>query len=396
MECVVEKEDLLRCLYLVQGVVEKRSSLPILAHVLVECGKDTLSLGATDLEIGIRQQCKAAVRKPGSTTSDARKLYEIIRELPPERIAVRSTGSGWVEVSSGRSRFRLASLDPKEFPAIVQPVVPSHGQEGKQMTPPACLPDGQVSFRGETLREMIEKTIFATSPDETRLNLSGVFIEALPACNAQTGQPQSKLRMVASDGHRLALIEREAAIANPATWPKAILPRKGLVEARKMLERTEGEVTLSIQGSIACLRRDDAELAMRLVEGEFPDYQQVIPRETVHTITFARDDLFGALRRLLVLTTERARGVKFHIEKERMEISVNTPDLGEGVEEIPVFTHAGPITIGFNGRYLTEVLNVMDEGQHVTLLLTDPVSPGLLRAEEDAGFSYVIMPMRIF
>lgn len=380
MECVIEKEDLLRCLYLVQGVAEKRSSLPILAHVLVECGTDTLSLGATDLEIGIRQQCPATVRKTGSITSDARKLYEIIRELPPERIAIRSTGSGWVEVSSGRSRFRLASLDPKEFPAIVQPLAPPSGQEGKKI--PAT-----VSFHGETLREMIEKTLFAASPDETRLNLSGVCVEA---------QPQGKLRMVASDGHRLSLIERDAAIADPAAWPKAILPRKGLVEARRLLDRTEGDVALSIHGSIACLRRDDAELAMRLVEGEFPDYQQVIPQEKVHTVTFARDDLFGALRRVLVLTTERSRGVKLHIEKERMEISVNTPDLGEGVEEIAVTHDADPITIGFNGRYLTEVLSVMDDGQTVTLFLKDEVSPGLLQAEEDTDFSYVIMPMRIF
>ncbi|MEW6297222.1 MAG: DNA polymerase III subunit beta [Thermodesulfobacteriota bacterium] len=380
MECVIEKEDLLRCLYLVQGVVEKRSSLPILAHVLIECGKETLSLGATDLEIGIRQQCKAAVKKPGSVTSDARKLYEIIRELPPERIAIRSTGNGWVEVSSGRSRFRMASLDPKEFPAIVQPAAPSAGQEGKKAA-------ATVSFRGETLREMIEKTLFAASPDETRLNLSGVYVEA---------QPKGKLRMVASDGHRLSLIEREAAIPDPSAWPKAILPRKGLVEARKILERTEGEIELSIQGSVASLRRDDTELAMRLVEGEFPDYHQVIPREKAHTVTFSREDLFGALRRLLVLTTERSRGVKLQIENERMEVSVNTPDLGEGVEEIAVTHDADPITIGFNGRYLTEVLSVIDEGQKITLFLKDEVSPGLLQAEEDPDFSYVIMPMRIF
>lgn len=380
MECVLEKEDLLRCLYLVQGVVEKRSSLPILAHVLVECHKDTVSLGATDLEIGIRQQCRATVKKNGAVTSDARKLYEIIRELPPERIAIRSAGNGWVEVSSGRSRFRMASLDPKEFPAIVQSAVSPAGQEGKKSS-------ATVVLQGETLREMIEKTLFATSPDETRLSLSGVYVEA---------QQKGKLRMVASDGHRLSLIEREAAIADPAAWPKAILPRKGLVEARKMLERTQGDITLSIQGSIASLKRDDAELAMRLVEGEFPDYQQVIPREKVHTVSFALEDLLGALRRLLVLTTERSRGVKLQIEKDRMEISVNTPDLGEGVEEIAVSHDADPITIGFNGRYLTEVLHVMEEGQHITLFLKDEVSPGLLQAEGDPSFSYVIMPMRIF
>src|SRR5215475_9083801 len=156
MESTLEKEDLLRCLYLVQGVVEKRSTLPILSHVLIESGEGMISLGATDLEIGIRQQCKATVKKSGSITTDARKLYEIVRELPPDQVSFRSTGSGWVEVSSGRSRFRMASLDPKEFPAIVPPQVQSDREERR--------PSVSISLPGQTLKEMIEKTLFAASP----------------------------------------------------------------------------------------------------------------------------------------------------------------------------------------------------------------------------------------
>src|SRR6266508_3730958 len=193
MECSIEKEDLLRCLYLVQGVVEKRSSLPILAHVLIEGSEGMASLSATDLEVGIRQQCKAKVKTSGAVTTDARKLYEIIRELPPERIALRSARDGWVEVSSGKSRFRMASLDPKEFPALAPPAT---AQKDKK-------PVAVVSLPGQTLREMIEKTLFAASPDETRLNLSGVHLEV---------QPTGKLRMVASDGHRLSISECDIAI----------------------------------------------------------------------------------------------------------------------------------------------------------------------------------------
>ncbi len=374
MECLVEKEDLLRCLYLVQGVVEKRSSLPILAHVLIESAEGVVSLGATDLEIGIRQQCKSTVKKNGAVTTDARKLYEIIRELPPERVSLRATGNGWLDVSSGKSRFRLASLDPKEFPAVVP-------------TEQAGTPSpATASLSAKTLREMVEKTLFATSPDETRLQLSGVYLEA---------QKAGKLRMVASDGHRLALIERETAIPEPAAWPHAILPRKGLIEARKLLEKSEGDVTLALKGTTAILKKDTTELSMRLVEGEFPDYHQVIPTEKKHAITFSREDFLSALRRLLVLTTERSRGIKLQTEKDRMEISVNTPDVGEGVEEITVNHEGESITIGFNGRYLTEALAVMEEGQKVILYLKDEVSPGLLQTEEDGDFSYVIMPMRI-
>ena len=389
MECLVEKDDLLRCLYLVQGVVEKRSSLPILAHVLIESAAEqterednALSLRATDLEIGIRQKCRAQIKKAGSITTDARKLYEIVRELPsmggsssdPTVIALRSAGSGWVEVSSGKSRFRMASLDPKEFPAIVQ-----EEADGATLSPAACP--------SEVLREMIEKTLFATSPDETRLNLSGVYVEALDS---------GKLRMVASDGHRLSLIERPATITEPATWPKVILPRKGLLEARKILERGEGEASFSLQATTAGLRKEATALSMRLVEGEFPDYQQILPTEHNFLIAFSREELLSALRRLLILTTERSRGIKLQIEAGKVEISVNTPDLGEGVEEIATDYSGDNIAVGFNGRYLVEALTVMEEGQRITLSLKDDMSPGLLKTVEDQDFSYVIMPMRIF
>jgi DNA polymerase-3 subunit beta len=313
------------------------------------------------------------VKKNGAVTTDARKLYEIIRELPPERISLRASGNGWLDVSSGKSRFRLASLDPKEFPAIV----PAEQSTG---TPPAT-----ASPSAKTLREMVEKTLFAASPDETRLQLSGVYLEA---------QKEGKLRMVASDGHRLSLIERETTISDPSAWPRAILPRKGLIEARKLLEKSEGEVILSLTGATAIVKKESTELSMRLVEGEFPDYKQVIPTDKKHTVTFSREDFLGALRRLLVLTTERSRGIKLQTEKDRMEISVNTPDIGEGVEEIGVSHEGGNITVGFNGRYLSEALTVMEE-QKIILYLKDEASPGLLQAEEDKDFSYVIMPMRI-
>jgi DNA polymerase-3 subunit beta len=376
MECMIEKEELLRCLYLVQGVVEKRSSLPILSHVLIEGAEETVSLGATDLEIGIRQQCKATVKKSGATTTDARKLYEIVRELPPERLILRSSGEGWVEVSSGRSRFRMASFDPKEFPAITPPVA---AEEKK--TPVS------VSLPGKTLGEMIEKTLFAASPDESRPNLSGVYLQA---------QSTGKLRLVASDGHRLAIIEREAGIKDADSWPSTILPKKGLVEARKLLEKDDTEVNFTLHGPTAVLKKGTTELSMRLVEGEFPDYHQVLPKEKKRFIAFPRDAFLSAIRRLLVLTTERARGVKLQIEKNKMTISVNTPDLGEGVEEMEIANSGENLIIGFNGRYLTEVLHVLDEGSKIRLYLRDEISPGLLQTEEDADFSYIIMPMRIF
>ena len=382
MEFSVGKEDLLQCLYLVQGVVERRSSLPLLSHVLIESNstgenEGVISLGATDLEIGIRQQCQADVKTSGSMTADARKLYEIIRELPSGPIRLRSGGNGWVDVTSGKSRFRIASLDPKEFPTIT-------GQKEKKEE--SSSSDQFISLPGPTLREMIEKTLFATSPDETRLNLSGVYLET---------QKEGKVRMVASDGHRLSLIERDVDTPSLPDWPSVILPKKGLVETRKLLEKSEGTIDVSVNDSVVNLKKETTELFMRLIEGDFPDYQQVVPKEHTHRIEFPRDELLSALRRILILTTERSRGIKLQFEKDKIEVSVNTPDLGEGTEEIAASYAGDGLSIGFNGRYLTEALNVMDEGDSVVLFLKDEMSPGLLQQKESHEFSYVIMPMKI-
>ena len=382
MEFSVGKEDLLQCLYLVQGVVERRSSLPLLSHVLIESNstgenEGIISLGATDLEIGIRQQCQAEVKASGSMTADARKLYEIIRELPSGSIRLRSGGNGWVDVTSGKSRFRIASLDPKEFPTIT-------GQKEKKEE--SSSSDQFISLPGPTLREMIEKTLFATSPDETRLNLSGVYLET---------QKEGKVRMVASDGHRLSLIERDVDTPSLPDWPSVILPKKGLVETRKLLEKSEGTIDVSVNDSVVNLKKETTELFMRLIEGDFPDYQQVVPKEYTHRIEFPRDEFLSALRRILILTTERSRGIKLQFEKDKIEVSVNTPDVGEGTEEIAASYAGDGLSIGFNGRYLTEALNVMNEGDSVVLFLKDEMSPGLLQQKESHEFSYVIMPMKI-
>ena len=354
----------------------------MLSHVLIESDstgeEGVISLGATDLEIGIRQQCQAEVKASGSMTADARKLYEIIRELPSGHIRLRSSGNGWVDVNSGKSRFRIASLDPKEFPTIT-------GQKEKQEESPSSS-DQFISLPGPTLREMIEKTLFATSPDETRLNLSGVYLET---------QKDGKVRMVASDGHRLSLIERGVDASSLPDWPSVILPKKGLVETRKLLERSEGTIDVSVKDSVVNLKKETTELFMRLIEGDFPDYQQVVPKEHTHRIEFPRDELLSALRRILILTTERSRGIKLQFEKDKIEVSVNTPDVGEGTEEIAASYAGDGLSIGFNGRYLTEALNVMNEGDSVVLFLKDEMSPGLLQQKESDEFSYVIMPMKI-
>ena len=171
--------------------------------------------------------------------------------------------------------------------------------------------------------------------------------------------------------------------------------KKGLVETRKLLERSEGTIDVSVNDSVVNLKKETTELFMRLIEGDFPDYQQVVPKEHTHRIEFPRDEFLSALRRILILTTERSRGIKLQFEKDKIEISVNTPDVGEGTEEIAASYAGDGLSIGFNGRYLTEALNVMNEGDAVVLFLKDEMSPGLLQQKESDEFSYVIMPMKI-
>jgi DNA polymerase-3 subunit beta len=372
MDLRVQKDDLLQGLYLTQGVVEKRNTLPILANVLIETTGSDLQLTATDLEVGIRKVCRATVARGGSLTVNARKLYEIVRELPADEIVIRAGDGSSVEITSGRSRYRMLSIDPKEFPSI-----PASTPAAKKGSVVMALPSG-------ALLEMIEKTLFSVSTDETRISLGGVYVE---------GMEKNEIRMVATDGHRLSMVERE--VAGVELKPGVILPRKGLVEAKRLLEGADGEVKLSIGGNLARVERASVELFMRLIEGEFPDYRQVIPKETKRHVRVDREALFGALRRVSILSSERSRGVKLRLTGGSLEVTTANPDLGEAVEEIEADYAGEEFVIGFNARYLLDVLSLAGVTGTVEIGLTDEVSPGTIRLQEDERYTYVVMPMRL-
>lgn len=372
MDLRVEKGEFIQGLYLTQGVVEKRNTLPILANVLIESTGNEIVLTATDLEVGIRRSCKGKISRPGTVTLNARKLYEIVRELPSDDLTLRSGEGGWVEVIGGKSRYRMVSMDPKEFPSI------------PASTPVAKKGGVAMTLAAGVLAEMIEKTLFAVSTDETRLSLGGVFIESID---------KNLVRMVATDGHRLSFIERE--IAGVELRPGVILPRKGLVEAKRLLEDSEGDVTFSLAGNLARVERAGVELFMRLIEGEFPDYRQVIPKESKRRVRVDRELLFGALRRVAILSSERSRGVKLHLQPGTLEVVTTNPDIGEAMEEIEVDYAGDEFSIGFNARYLLDVLGIGSVTGTVEIGLTDEVSPGIIRLEDDEGYSYVVMPMRL-
>ena len=371
MEVSVRREDLARGLHQLQGVVERRTPQPVLANVLLECGDGSIAITATDMEVGIRGQVKAQIKKPGSITVSARKLYEITREVTAEEITLRVASPGWVEILAGRSKFKIVSLDPKEFPELS---FASTGTEASHITVAAGL-----------LREAIDKTIFAVSTDDARFNLSGVYVE-----KADTGA----LRMVATDGHRLAMIDR--TLKSFDMKKGVIMPRKGLAEVRKLLDTAEDtDVTLSIGERDVQVHTADVSFFMRLVEGEFPDYRQVVPGPPQVKVTVNRDDLLAAVRRILLLASDRSHGIKMQLGKGLLELSASNPEQGEATEDLEVSYMGDVLTVGFNGRFLVEVLNAHAAGDMLELGLNDEVGPGLLRGAQDPDYTYVVMPMRL-
>ena len=376
LHCRVQREQLVPVLALLQSVAEKRSTLPILTHVCIAAhASGYLEFRATDLEIGLRCRCPATVTSAGLCTVEARRLYDIIRALPDGEVELTSCTTADVvtdlTLRCNKSRFRLKSLDPREFPQLSTPEVDL----------------STFALPVPMLLTMIDHTLFSAVTDESRPNLNGVLCAR---------QAPDILRFIASDGHRLALIER-AIPGLPTTLASLLLPAKGMAEARKLLDGTAEEmVTVGVSASIATLTVGDTTLTLRLGAVDFPDYHALLTMSHPHQLSVVRTDLLAAVRRLLVFTTERARGVTLTIRPDVMELSVATGDIGEGTEEIPI-TYNGPsITIGFNARYLLDVLVAVDPAEQVILELNEPTTPALLRTESDDEYWYVVMPMRVF
>ncbi|HXN87653.1 MAG TPA: DNA polymerase III subunit beta [Candidatus Binataceae bacterium] len=378
MGIVVERQSLMNGLSLVQGIVERRNTVPILGHVLIEPEGNSIRLAATDLEVGISTQvpCKSGKEKP--LTLNARKLFEIVRETEGEEFSINSLENDWIELKCGRSRFKMMGLDPRSFPAMPSQSTKS---EGPKKSVKAAL-----TISAAVLATMIDKTIFSVSPDEARYNLSGVFLESHDAGMA---------RMVATDGHRLSMIDR--AVPGFAMEGGTIIPRKGLTELRKLLDQGgESEVRLLLDGQLASLKRGSTEVSMRLVEGEFPDYRGVVPKQTKYRINVTRDALQASIKRAAIFSNERYHGVKLALSSGALTVSSTSPEMGEASETIDVEYRGDEFAVGFNASYLLQALSVIAAESEIELGLSDEASPCLVRTPaSDSEFSYVVMPMRL-
>jgi DNA polymerase-3 subunit beta len=377
MGIVVERQSLMNGLALVQGIVERRNTVPILGHVLIEPEAQSIRLAATDLEVGISTQVPCKSGKEKSLTLNARKLFEIVRETEGDEFSINSLDNDWVELKCGRSRFKMMGLDPRSFPAM-----PS--QSTKADAPRKSV-KAALTISASVLAAMIDKTIFAVSPDEARYNLSGVYLEAHDA---------GKARMVATDGHRLSMIDR--VVPGFAMEGGTIIPRKGLTELRKLLDQGgDAEAKLLLDGQLASLKRGPTEVSMRLVEGEFPDYRGVVPKQTKYRIKVGRDALQASIKRAAIFSNERYHGVKLALASGALTVSSTSPEMGEASETIDVDYHGDEFAVGFTAAYLLQALSVIPAESEIDLGLSDEASPGLLRTPSDSEFSYVVMPMRL-
>lgn len=372
MHFTIEKEIFLKGLARVQGIVEKRTTIPILSNVLIEANDGEICLTATDLEVGMKAYYPATVNTPGKVTVSAKKIHEIIKELPEKEISFTSKENCWIEIRCGKALFNIVGLSADEFPHFPQP-------DKEQF----------FSIDSGLLKGMIDKTAFSISTDETKYNLNGIYFRSVE----QEGIP--KLRLVATDGHRLSLIERETAASNAEELQKGVIfPRKGIMELKKIAEEGDSDIQLGFMDNNAVVRKGRTVVIMRLVDGEFPDYSRVIPKNNELVATVDRDAFLHALRRMVILSSEKSKGVKILLRAGTLEISSSNPEFGDAREDLDIRYDGPDLSIGFNARYLIDILQVQDEDK-IRLRVKDNLSPGLLEPDEDRDHLAVIMPMRL-
>ncbi len=368
MELVVRKNDLLKELSLLQGIVERKNTIPILANVLIEAGEGSVSLLATDLDVALRSRCDATVGKPGTLTLPAKKLFEIVNALPDTDVRIESDKGGKsVTVAADRFESKLQTLPASEFP-----------------TPPQDGGTVEASLPGTALKRMISHTRFAITSEDTRYFLNG----------AQLVVRTDSLSMVATDGHRLAFVTVNEA-SGAAAQIEVLLPRKTLNEVARLID--DASVVEFSQGENHLFFKADGRLLIsRKIDANFPAYERVIPKGNDKSIEFDRDRLSSALRRVRLLSNERSKAVKFSMATDQVEITSNTPELGEAHEVLPV-QYSGPaLQICFNADYVDNFLNVV-ETEGVLLEFKDEMSQAVMKpiGAEGYEYTYVIMPMRL-
>lgn len=372
MKIVIERAALLKALGHVQSVVERRGTIPILSNVKIEAAADTLHLTTTDMDIAVVEKAKATIAEPGRTTVPAQTFYEIVRKLPDgSQVEItRAPDGAKLIIRASNSRFSLATLPVEDFPVMTEGDLPF-----------------SFSITASECNALIDKTRFAVSTEETRYYLNGIYLHA-----AET-QGHAVLRAVATDGHRLARIE-VALPAGAAKMPGIIIPRKTIGEIKRLLEDGVTHVEISLSDSKIRFACGNAVLVSKLIDGTFPDYERVIPSANDKIMEVGGKDFSRAVDRVSTIASEKTRGIKLAVAQGKLTLSADSPEHGTATEELDVTFSADPVEIGFNSRYLLEMMAQI-EGDTVQFVLSDSTSPALVRDTVDVSALYVVMPMRV-
>lgn len=367
MKATIERATLLRGLSHVQSVVERRNTIPILSNVLIEASAEgSLRLMATDLDLQIDETVPAAVDQAGATTVSAHTLFDIARKLPEGSQVELSAAEGKIKINAGRAKFELGTLPRDDFPVIAEGELPT-----------------VFELSAETLKQIIDKTRFAISTEETRYYLNGIFLHVA----------DDVLKAAATDGHRLARV----TVPRPdgaESMPDVIVPRKCVAELRKLLDEVDGSVGVSLSGSKIRFDLGAAILTSKLIDGTFPDYSRVIPTGNDKILKIDPKSFMEGVDRVSTIATEKTRAVKMALDRDRITLSVTSPDNGTAAEDVPGEYAAQPFEIGFNSRYLMDILGQV-EGDLVEVHLADAAAPTLIRENDKSPALYVLMPMRV-
>jgi DNA polymerase III subunit beta len=367
MKATIERATLLKSLGHVQSVVERRNTIPILSNVLIEAREDgSIRLMATDLDLQVDESVPANVSQAGAITVSAHTFFDIVRKLPEGSQVELSAADGKMQVIAGRSRFNLSTLPRDDFPVIAEGELPT-----------------RFELPAATLREIIEKTRFAISSEETRYYLMGIFFHLI----------DDQLRAAATDGHRLARI----TVAKPDGadgMPDVIVPRKCIQELYRLLEEIEGTVDVSLSPTKIRFGLGSAILTSKLIDGTFPDYNRVIPTGNDKLLKLDPKSFSAGVDRVSTIASEKTRAVKVSVDRDKVTLSVTSPENGVATEELAADYGSDGIEIGFNARYLLDILSEID-GDVVEVHLADAAAPTLLRENDKSNALYVLMPMRV-
>lgn len=374
MELVVSKSDLLKAISATQNMVAKRTTMPILSNFLLSASNDHLEVFGSDLEMSALARVKAKVKNEGSTTVNARLFGDVVRELPDADVKITVGQNERLEISCLGSKFKLVGTSAAEFPSL-----------------PGMSLKGMVNLPSDFLSDIIATTLYAASLDETRFNLNGVCFELISG--GKTAKDKADVRFVATDGHRMSMVTR--SMNNFGLEGRAIVPRRGLLELKKLLSGSDSDVGICLQEGFFIVETKDLKIAMRLIDGEFPDCSQVLPKTEGFKAVIRGSDLSAPLRRMMLMVSDKEKGVRMSFGDNELQVTSSSPNLGEAAEKVQIEYQGKAMTAGFNAQYLIDTAQAFGEDSQIQLELFGELGPLKISRRGDDSAVAIVMPMRL-